>query len=262
MSTTEDTTRGDVSESDPETLIRFENIEKQFGRLVALEDIQLEIKQGEILALVGDNGAGKSTLMNILCGVHQQTDGTIYYKGEEISFSNPSGARELGIETVYQDLALMNDLDIASNIFMDQFPIRFGLGPLRFIDWGETYEQTEEILDFLNLDLDPHSEVSFLSGGERQLVAIARALSFDPELLILDEPTSALSVAGTELVQERMRQLREEGHTQVVVSHSFEEVLDLADRIAILYQGEIAEVVSPEEVDKQTLTNLITTGQR
>ncbi|MFC6864041.1 ATP-binding cassette domain-containing protein, partial [Halomicroarcula sp. GCM10025817] len=112
------------------------------------------------------------------------------------------------------------------------------------------------------LDLDPHSEVSFLSGGERQLVAIARAISFDPDVLILDEPTSALSVAGTDLVHETMRTLREEGHTQVVVSHSFESVLDLADRIAVLYQGEIAEVVRPSEVDKATLTNLITTGHR
>jgi len=262
MSTTDDTARTDAPESNAETLIRFENIEKQFGRLVALENIELEIRAGEILALVGDNGAGKSTLMNILCGVHRQSGGTVYYRGDPIVFSNPSGARELGIETVYQDLALMNDLDIASNVFIDQFPTRFELGPLQYIDWEETYERTEEILDFLDLDLDPHSEVSFLSGGERQLVAIARALSFDPELLILDEPTSALSVAGTSLVQERMNQLREEGQTQVVVSHSFEEVLDLADRIAILYQGEIAEVVPPDEVDKRTLTNLITTGQR
>jgi ABC-type sugar transport system ATPase subunit len=262
MSTTDNTARPDAPDADPETLIRFENIEKQFGRLVALENIELEIEEGEILALVGDNGAGKSTLMNILCGVHQQTAGHIYYRGERITFSNPSGARDLGIETVYQDLALMNDLDIASNVFMDQFPTRFEAGPLRIIDWATTYERTGEILEFLNLDLDPHSEVSFLSGGERQLVAIARAISFDPELLILDEPTSALSVAGTELVQERMKQLREEGHTQVVVSHSFEEVFDLADRIAVLYQGEIAEVVSPDEVDKRTLTNLITTGRR
>jgi ABC-type sugar transport system ATPase subunit len=262
MSTTDESTGTDAPAVDSETLIRFESIKKQFGRLVALEDINLEIRDGEILALVGDNGAGKSTLMNILCGVHQQTSGTLHYRGDPITFSNPSGARELGIETVYQDLALMNDLDIASNIFMDQFPTRFEVGPLRYIDWDRTYEEAEEILEYLNLDLDPHSEVSFLSGGERQLVAIARALSFDPELLILDEPTSALSVAGTELVNDTMEQLREEGHTQVVVSHSFEEVMDLADRIAVLYQGEIADVVSPTEVDKRELTNLITTGHR
>ncbi|WP_049987087.1 ATP-binding cassette domain-containing protein [Halobellus rufus] len=261
MSTTDSTSTA-APEASTETLVHFENIKKQFGRLVALQDIELSIKEGEILALVGDNGAGKSTLMNVLCGVHQPTTGTLHYEGEPVSFSNPSDARERGIETVYQDLALMNDLDIASNIFIDQFPTRFDAGPLRLIDWNETYAEAEEILDYLNLDLDPHSEVSFLSGGERQLVAVARALSFDPQLLILDEPTSALSVAGTELVQDTMRQLREEGHTQVVVSHNFEEVLDLADRIAVLYQGEIADVVSPEAVDKRTLTNLITTGHR
>jgi ABC-type sugar transport system ATPase subunit len=128
---------------DSEPLVRFEHIEKQFGRLVALENIDLTIEEGEILALVGDNGAGKSTLMKILCGVHQQTGGTMYFEGESISFSNPSGARELGIETVYQDLALMNDLDIASNILMDQFPTRFSVGPFRYIDWAETYAETE-----------------------------------------------------------------------------------------------------------------------
>jgi ABC-type sugar transport system ATPase subunit len=253
---------GDVSDHDGSVKVRFEGITKQFGRLVAIEGIDLTVREGEILALVGDNGAGKSTLMNVLCGVHEQTAGSIYYDDEEVSFSNPSDARDLGIETVYQDLALMNDLDIATNIFMDQFPTRVDAGPLSLIDWAETYDRTEEILDYLNLDLDPHSEVAFLSGGERQLVAVARALSFDPEVLILDEPTSALSVAGTELVHERMKALRDDGQTQVVVSHSFEAVLDLADRIAVLYQGQLAEVVRPADVDKQTLTNLITTGHR
>ncbi|MFC7018118.1 MULTISPECIES: ATP-binding cassette domain-containing protein [Haloarcula] len=262
MSHAEDASESSSPAQAADVKVRFENIMKQFGRLVALESIDLTVRDGEILALVGDNGAGKSTLMNILCGVHEQTSGTVYYDGEPVTFSNPSEAREMGIETVYQDLALMNELDIATNVYMDQFPSRLSVGPVELIDWNETYRETAEILDYLNLDLDPHSEVSFLSGGERQLVAIARAISFDPDVLILDEPTSALSVAGTELVHETMHTLRDEGHTQVVVSHSFESVLDLADRIAVLYQGEIAEVVEPEDVDKATLTNLITTGHR
>ena len=262
MSKTEDTTASAGTAEGRDVKVRFEGITKQFGRLVALEGIDLTVEDGEILALVGDNGAGKSTMMNILCGVHDQTDGTIYYDGEPVSFSNPSDAREIGIETVYQDLALMNELDIATNVHMHRFPTRFEAGPLRVIDWPQTYAETEDILDYLNLDLNPHSEVSFLSGGERQLVAIARALSFDPDVLILDEPTSALSVAGTQLGHDTMRTLREQGHTQVVVSHSFEAVLDLADRIAVLYQGEIADVVQPDDVDKATLTNLITTGER
>jgi ABC-type sugar transport system ATPase subunit len=248
--------------TDRDVKVRFEGVTKQFGRLVAIEDVDLTVRDGEILALVGDNGAGKSTLMNVLCGVHEPTAGTIHYEGRPVSFSNPSDARALGIETVYQDLALMNDLDIATNIFMDQFPTRIEAGPLSVIDWGETYARTEEILEYLNLDLDPHSEVAFLSGGERQLVAVARALSFDPEVLILDEPTSALSVAGTDLVHERMEALRADGQTQVVVSHSVEDVLDLADRIAVLYRGELAAVVRPTAVDKQALSNLITTGHR
>jgi ABC-type sugar transport system ATPase subunit len=259
------TVDGDAAAADGEpgeALVRFDDVTKRFGRLVAIEDVNLAVREGEILALVGDNGAGKSTLMKVLCGVHGQSEGTIYYDGDPVSFSNPSDARDRGIETVYQDLALMNELDIATNVHMHRFPTRFEVGPLRLIDWERTYEETAEILDYLNLDLDPHSEVSFLSGGERQLVAVARALSFDPEVLILDEPTSALSVAGTDLVHETMRTLQDQGQTQVVVSHSFEAVLDLADRIAVLYQGRLADVVRPQEVDHETLRNLITTGHR
>ena len=241
--------------------IRFENITKQFGRVVAIEDVSLTVYEDEILGIVGDNGAGKSTLMNILSGVYQPTEGRLYYDGEEVAFSNPSKARRRGIETVYQDLALMDDLDIATNIYMDKFPKR-GLGPLSAIDWDRTYAETENILDYLNLDMNPHTEVAFLSGGQRQLVAIARSLSFDPEVMVLDEPTSALSVAGTELVHETMRQLQAEGHTQIVVSHSVEDIIDLTDRIAVLFQGHLVDVVQPQKVDKEVVSTLITVGER
>jgi len=249
----------DASQSD---LIRFDHISKQFGNIIAVEDISLSVKRGEILALVGDNGAGKSTLMNILAGVYPQTSGELYYDGEPVSFSNPGAARSFGIETIYQDLALMDDLDIATNIHLQQFPKRFSLGPIEMIDWQEANEATREVLEFLNLDLDPGLEVEWLSGGERQLVAIARSILSDPDMIILDEPTSALSVAGTDLVKETMLQLKEDGHTQIIVTHNFEEVLNVADRIAVLYQGELVEIVDPQTVDRESLSNLITTGQR
>ena len=242
--------------------IRLEGITKQFGRVLAVEDVSLTVYEGDILALVGDNGAGKSTLMNVLSGVHEPTAGRVLFDGRPVALSNPSEARAMGIETVYQDLALMDDLDVATNIHMGKFPTHVAAGPLRVIDWGATYENARDILDFLNQDIPPDSEVAFLSGGQRQLVAIARALSFDPDVFVLDEPTSALSVAGTELVHETIRQLRAEGHTLLVVSHSIEDVFELADRIAVMYRGRLADVVDADAVSREVLTDLITTGRR
>lgn len=247
--------------ADERPLVRLENIRKRFGRVLALDGISLDIWENEILAIVGDNGAGKSTLMNALNGAHQPTEGQIYYKGEKVSFSNPSDARKQGIETVYQDLALMNDLDIATNIFMGKFPTHLALGPLQVIDWGQTYESAREMMAYLDQDVDTKTEVAMLSGGQRQLVAIARALSFDPELIILDEPTSALSIAGTQLVYENIRRLKDEGHTQVIVSHSIRDVFDLADRIAAVYQGELVAILDTDETTEDAVVEMITSGE-
>jgi ABC-type sugar transport system ATPase subunit len=238
-----------------------ENVIKTFGRITALNGVSLDIEKGEIFSLIGDNGAGKSTLMNILSGVHTPTSGKVYVDGEEVHFSNPSDARASGIETVYQDLALMNDLDIATNIFMGQFP-RKGFGPIRYIDWDETFERSREIMmDRLGRDVDLNTEVEFLSGGQRQLVAIGRALAFDPEVIILDEPTSALSVDATRLVQDTIETLsREQGITIVIVSHNIESVLELADRIGVLFQGTLVDILEPEETGLEPLNDLMTTG--
>lgn len=240
--------------------IRTENLTKQFGRIVAVEDVTLDIQAEEIFALVGDNGAGKSTLMNILSGVHEPTKGTVYKDGKEMHFSNPSDARANGIETVYQDLALMNDLDIATNIFMGQFPKR-GIGPVQVIDWETTYERAEHIMmEQLGRDVDIKTEVEFLSGGQRQLVAIGRALAFDPDIIILDEPTSALSVEATRLVQNTLDRLAEEGITIVIVSHNIESVLEHADRIGVLYRGKLVDILEPSETGLEELNDLMTTG--
>ncbi|MCO8243618.1 MULTISPECIES: ATP-binding cassette domain-containing protein [unclassified Haladaptatus] len=246
--------------AEPDVKMRLEGVEKRFGRIVALENIDLDVYEDQIFALVGDNGAGKSTMMNVLCGVHEPTAGQLYFDGEPVSFSNPNDARETGIETVYQDLALMNDLDVATNIFMGQFPKR-GVGPLSVIDWEETYERADHIMsDLLGRNIDAETEVEFLSGGQRQLVAVGRALAFDPDVIILDEPTSALSVDATELVYETIRRLQQDGHTIIIVSHSLETVMEYADRIAVLYQGELVEVESTTETDVETLTELMIAG--
>lgn len=259
---TTDTVAVDDTDAEQTEKLRLEDVTKQFGRVVAVEDVTLSVYEAEILAIVGDNGAGKSTLTGMISGAHQPTEGRVIYDGEPVHFSNPSDARECGIETVYQDLALMNDLDIATNIHVGKFPMRLSVGPFGLIDWEQTYENTREILDFLNQNVRPDTEVVFLSGGQRQLVAIGRALSFDPDVFVLDEPTSALSVAGTDLVHQTMLQLQAEGHTQIVVSHSLEDVFDLADRIAVMYRGQLADVVNPATTDKDTVTDLITTGRR
>lgn len=245
--------------SDP--VVVFEDVTKRFGRLVAIETVSLDVSRNEILGIVGDNGAGKSTLMKVLAGVYPPTSGSVRLNGELVSFSDPSEARDWGIETVYQDLALMNDLNIAKNVFIGRFPTRFSVGPLDVIDWDQTYEEAGDILDGLGQDLDLHTEVEFLSGGQRQLVAIARALLFEPEILIFDEPTSALSVAGTELIHETIRNLRSDGHTQIIVSHSVEDLIDLVDRIAVMYRGRVVAVVDPATVNREILTDIMTTGR-
>jgi ABC-type sugar transport system ATPase subunit len=241
--------------------IRVENIRKRFGRVVALDGVDLDIYGNEIFALVGDNGAGKSTLMNIVSGVFEPSDGRVYKDGERVEFTNPSDARDAGIETVYQDLALMGDLDIATNIFMGQFPTA-GIGPARFIDWEETYERTREIVHerLGREEMNPQSEVQFLSGGQRQLVAVARTLAFDPDVIILDEPTSALSVDATRLVHDTIEFLQDQGITVIIVSHSIEDVLQISDRIGILYRGQLVDITTPEEATLETLTTLMTTG--
>ncbi|AHG01956.1 hypothetical protein HALLA_01265 (plasmid) [Halostagnicola larsenii XH-48] len=254
----------DTNDQLPETnsIISIEHVEKLFGRIVALEDVNLTVRENEILALIGDNGAGKSTLMNILCGVHKPTAGTINLRGESVEFESPEEARNRGIETVYQDLALMDDLDVATNIFMGNFPSR-KFGPVNSINWDKTYSRAKNIIEtHLKRDINPRAEVEFHSGGERQLVAIARALAFDPDIVILDEPTSALSVDATELVQDTVRNLQENGKTIIIVSHSLDEIFELADRVGVLYQGRIAEVADTDSVTKDELSSLMVTGQR
>jgi ABC-type sugar transport system ATPase subunit len=242
--------------------IRFKEITKQFGRVVALEDVSFTVQEGEILALVGDNGAGKSTLMNVLCGIHESTSGKYYYEDDIVQFADPNEARDRGIETVYQDLALMDDLDVATNIFLGKFPMRFSFGPFNVIDWDKAYTQAGELLkEQLNQEIDPKTEVDFLSGGQRQLVAIARSLAFDPDVLVLDEPTSALSVAGTELVYDTIKTLQDQGQTQIIVSHNFEEVISVADRIVVLYQGTVADIVNASTVTRTQLSDMIKTGK-
>lgn len=246
------------TESDP--LIEMRGIEKRFGRVVALDGVDLTLREGEILALVGDNGSGKSTLVKTLVGIHQPDAGEIFIRGDRTTVDNPREAREHGIATVYQDLALVDSLSVAANIFMGR-ALSGRVGILPKLDWKQMNEEAEEILRTrLNIELDPSMEVEFLSGGERQAIAVARALVTDPDVVVMDEPTSALSADSARRVRELVRSLNDEGITVLVISHNLDEVFELTDRTTVLDGGRLVGTVDTDGVTKETVVQMIVSG--
>lgn len=241
----------------------MEGIHKQFGRLVALGGVDLDLREGEILGLLGDNGSGKSTLVKTLVGVHQPDDGTVTIRGEEVDINNPKQAREYGISTVYQDLALVNEQSVAANMFLARTPMKRLFGVLPVIDWDRMHEEAGRILrERMNLDIDPTARVEFLSGGERQSIAIARALVTDPDILVLDEPTSALSPDSAKRVEELVRTLREEeGISVIVISHNMDEVFNLTDRITVLDNGNLVGTVDTDGVTRRDVVEMMVSGR-
>ncbi len=215
-----------------ELLLRLNGISKQFGAVTALEDIELEVHAGEVVALVGDNGAGKSTLVKILAGVYQPTSGRIEYLGKNVTFNNPSEALELGIATVFQDLALCENLDVVANLFLGQelSPWRLEEVQMEVRAWTLLKELAARIPSV-------REPIASLSGGQRQTVAIARSLVLDPEIIMLDEPTAALGVAQTAEVLNLIERVRERGHGVILISHNMEDVRAVADRIVVLRLG-------------------------
>ncbi|SFR64723.1 ATP-binding cassette domain-containing protein [Halogeometricum limi] len=240
-------------------VIRLENISKQFGQIQALEDVSFAIEENEVLALVGDNGAGKSTLIKIISGVLQQTSGTVYVRGEPVELSDYNDAEERGIETVYQDLAIAPHRTVAENIFLGNELLSSGpLGKFfNFVDDDRMESEARELLARLELDLDPRSEVRNFSGGEQQSVAIARALQSDPNIVILDEPTSALSLDATQRVLDLIKRLNDQDVTIVLISHNLEAVFDVADRAAILSSGRLVGVEDLTDVTEDELVGMM-----
>lgn len=220
-----------------EPLVELRGVEQVFGKVVALHPIDLSIRAGEVLALLGDNGAGKSTLIKILTGFHQPRRGQLLFKGAPLRFTSPQQARALGIEAVYQDLALVPLLSIARNFFLGRELTR-GWGPLALLDLASMNQRTREALGELGIQIrDPGEPVDRLSGGERQAIAIGRALFFGSRLLILDEPTSALSIGETLKVLGYMRQARDRDLAVLFITHNLHHVFEVADRIAVLSHG-------------------------
>ncbi len=239
----------------------MEAIFKSFGGISALEDVDFEVGEAEVVALVGDNGAGKSTLIKILAGVHAHDGGRIFMNGKEIEINTPARAKQHGIETVFQELALAENLDAPSNLFLGREITRFSLfgsNLLSFLDKPRMEGQAREVLDDFGLSVGSlRTKISTYSGGERQAVAIARALYSSPKLIILDEPTAALAVEESRKVLELIGRLRDQGISVVFITHVLEEALQVADRIVVMRSGRIAGSKQPSETDKENLVSLM-----
>ena len=224
-----------------EVILSLRGISKQFGAVSALTDIDLDVRAGEVVALVGDNGAGKSTLVKVLAGVHAPTAGTMTFRGQEVALSGPSDALGLGIATVFQDLALCENLDVVANIFLGK-----ELRPMQ-LDEVSMELRAWTLLNELSARIPSVREpVASLSGGQRQTVAIARSLLLDPKLIMLDEPTAALGVAQTAEVLDLIERVRARGLGVIVISHNMEDVRAVADRIVVLRLGRNGGVFTPD----------------
>ncbi len=237
--------------------LELRSISKNFGAIQALKDVSISLEPGEVVGLMGDNGAGKSTLVKVVAGNFSPTTGEILIEGEKAAFHKPLDAQLAGIEVVYQDLALCNNLSAASNVFLGREPTtRFG--PFRIIDYRHMRERSAELFARLKSETRPRDQVLRMSGGQRQAVAIARTLLSDAKIVLMDEPTAAISVRQVAEVLRLIRQLRDHGIAIVLISHRMPDVFEVADRIAVLRRGELvcnkrASNSSPEEV-----TGLIT----
>lgn len=249
--------------SDQNPILHTEQLSKQFGNIHAVEDVDFSVTEGEVMAIVGDNGAGKSTLIKMLCGVHEPTSGEIYVRGENVHFDDYNDARAYGIETVYQELALAESQSVAANVFLGHEPIRESpLGRLlRLVDEDRMVAESKENLDRVKIPVDPKARVQNLSGGQQQAVAIARALQSDPEILIMDEPTSALSIEGARNVLRVIDGLRNQGLTILLISHNIRHVLGIADRISVLAQGRLMGVRNTDDVDRNEIIALMMGAQ-
>ena len=241
-------------------LVKMRNIEKFYGRVHALRGVDLDIAKGEIVGLLGDNGAGKSTLIKVLSGAVPYTSGEIHIKGRPIHLRSTSDAIQVGIETIYQDSALVPQLSIARNLFLGR---ELRNGP-KFLDWMDQDRMNKVAADLMKRvgiikDIPPTTPIGSLSGGERQAVAIARAMYFDSDLIILDEPTNNLGVAETQGVLRFVREARDTGHSCIFIAHNIHHVFQVVDRMVVMRRGKIvANDLSPKTSSIQDVEEVIT----
>jgi simple sugar transport system ATP-binding protein len=242
-------------------LVVMKHISKEFGKVKALKDVDFSIGHQEVVGLLGDNGAGKSTLIKILVGLYPPESGEIYFEGNKVQFSSPQDARALGIETVYQDLALVGLMSISRNFFLGRELIR-KVGPFRFLDKKGMDIACREMLIDIGIGVrSPSENVEFLSGGERQAVSIGRAMHFGAKLLILDEPTAALSIKETNKVLDYVLQARERGLSVIYITHNIHHVYPVANRFTILERGAKLGEFKKEEIAPERIIEIISKGK-
>lgn len=243
-----------------EIVLKTEDLTKHYGGVQALEGAEFILHKGEHVAIMGDNGAGKSTFVRQITGVEQRTRGKVWLYGEEVHFAGPLDAREAGIETVFQTLALADDLDVPDNLFLGREKTYFDwLGPFRLLDYKAMREATMEGLRKTAVKIpNIRNTIRNMSGGQRQCVAIARTASFHSKLTIMDEPTAALGVQETAQVENIIKTLKEAGEPLILVSHNMRQVFDLVDRIIVFRRGRICANLKREETDPQDVVAYIT----
>ncbi|MEU6404900.1 ATP-binding cassette domain-containing protein [Streptomyces sp. NPDC046985] len=235
-------------------VLALRGVSKRFGAVQALTDVELEVHAGEVVALVGDNGAGKSTLVKTIAGVHPIDEGVIEWQGETVQVNKPHDAQSLGIATVYQDLALCDNIDVVGNLYLGRELARGGV-----LDEVEMERRSRELLDQLSIRIPSvRIPIASLSGGQRQVVAIARSMLGAPKLVILDEPTAALGVEQTAQVLDLVERLRERGHAVILISHNMADVKAVADKVAVLRLGRNNGVFEVKSTSQEEIISAIT----
>lgn len=242
-----------------EVILRTEGLTKHYGGVHALIDCNFEIRKGEHVAIMGDNGAGKSTFVRQITAVEQKTAGKIWFNGDYVEFDGPLAAREAGIETVFQTLALADHLDVPDNLFLGREKRLFNLGPFSILDYKAMREATRRGLEKTGVKIpNIRNTIQNMSGGQRQCVAIARTATFHSKLTIMDEPTAALGVQETAQVENIIRTLKEAGEPLILISHNMRQVMDLCDRIVVWRRGRICANLRKEETDGEDVVAYIT----
>ena len=242
-------------------MVEFNNISKFFGSVVALKDVTMHVKKGEIMCLLGDNGAGKSTLIKTLSGVHKPDEGQIIVEGKKITFDSPREALDLGIATVYQDLALVSLMSVTRNFFMGREPAK-GFGPFKVFDIEKANSIAAERMGQIGIDIrDPSQAVGTLSGGERQCLAISRAIYFGAKVLILDEPTSALGVHQASIVLKYIVNAASEGLGVILITHNVHHAYPVGNSFTILNRGKSMGTYSKQELSREKLLSMMAGGE-
>ncbi len=247
-----------MAEAETTPLLELSGINKSFGAVQALKDVRFDVSGGEVVALVGDNGAGKSTLIKVISGIHPVDSGTIRWEGREVSINGPKDAAALGIATVYQDLALCDNLDVVANLFLGRESTD-RVGPVGLLDEVSMERRAIDTLRRLSVKIPSvRTAVESLSGGQRQSVAVARSVLWENKVVLLDEPTAALGVAQTKEVLDLVRRLRDEGHAVVIISHNLADVFEVADRVTVLRLGRYVGSFDARTVDHEEIVAYMT----